>query len=96
MELEPPYSWTMVDVECHHCLWNTHTIGQRQAWNAIMVLGKHTLSDNVERGMLSLAFYNTDGGTLFVVESRHRPCTTHTNEQRRAWRAIITFGQQKR
>ena len=64
MELEPPYSWTMVDVECHHCLWNTHTNGLCRAWHAIITLGQQIRSDEIGHGIPSLPFNNIHGKTM--------------------------------
>ena len=43
-------------VTCHHHILTAHTVGLRRAWNDITAFGHHTRSNNVERGMPSIAF----------------------------------------
>ena len=46
---------------CHHRLWAAHTVERRQAWHAIIAFGKHTRSNDIERGMTPLPLDNTHG-----------------------------------
>ena len=55
-----------------------------------------TQSKDVRRGMTSPPLDSTHGQTTFGVTYHHRLWTAHTVEQRRAWHAIITFGQHTR
>ena len=44
---------TTFGVACHHRLWPANTVERRQAWHAIIAIGQHTRSNDVERGMPS-------------------------------------------
>ena len=65
---------------------------QRRAWHHITAIGKHTRSDDIERGMASLPYDSTHGQTMSGVARHHRLLTAHTVAKRRAWHAIIAFG----
>ena len=62
---------------CHHSSWTTHTVGQRQSWHDIIVLGKHTWSENVGCGIPSWPFKRTHGRMMSGVEIPSSPfdCT---------------------
>ena len=53
----PPFdsthSRTTSGVACHHRLWAAHKVERRQAWHAIIALGRQTRSNDVRRGMPS-------------------------------------------
>ena len=83
-------------VACHHRLWAAHTVEQRRAWHAIIALGRQTRSNDVRRGMPSSPLGSTNGRTMSGVTCHHRLWTTHIVERRRAWHAIIAFGQHTR
>ena len=44
---------TALGVACHHRLWPAHTVERRWAWHDLTVLGQHTRSDYVGRGLPS-------------------------------------------
>uniref|UniRef100_A0A3Q7HKW9 Uncharacterized protein n=1 Tax=Solanum lycopersicum TaxID=4081 RepID=A0A3Q7HKW9_SOLLC len=72
---------------CHNRLW---------VWHDITALGQYTRSEDVELGMPSSPLGSTDGQMASGVACQHCLWTAHTVERRRAWHAIITFGQHKR
>ena len=72
------------------------TVGLRQAWYAIIALGRQTRSNNVGRDMPSPPLGRTHGRTTSSVAEHHCSWTAHTVERRRAWHAIIAFGQHSR
>ena len=80
-------------VACHHHLWAAHTVGPRRAWHSIIALEQHTQSNDVGRGMPSSPLVSINGQTTSGVVCPHRLWVAHTVERRRAWRAIIAFGQ---
>ena len=57
--------------------------------------GKHTRSKYVERGMTSPPLDSAHDRTTSGATCHHRLWKAHTFERRRAWHAIITFGQHK-
>ena len=83
-------------VACHHCPWTAHTVGRRRAWYEIIALGLHAWTNYVGHGMTSPPLDNTHGRTTRSMACHHRPWTGNTVEQRRAWHAIIAFGQPTR
>ena len=87
---------TTSGVACHHRLLAAQTVIRRQPWHAITALGKHTQSKDVGRGMTSPPLDSIHGRTTLGETCYHRLCIAHTIERRRAWHAIITFGQHKR
>ena len=122
---------TSSEVACHHCLWAAHsverhrswhaiiafgkhtrsndvergmqsspfaahTVERRRAWHAIIALGQHTRSDGVKRGMPSSPQGSTHGRTTSDEAYGHRRWAAQTAGQRRAWHAIIAFGQHTR
>ena len=84
---------TTSGVACHHRLWAAHTVGRSRAWHAIIALEQHTQSNDVGRGMPSSPLVSINGQTTSGVVCPHRLWVAHTVERRRAWRAIIAFGQ---
>ena len=64
--------------------------------HAIIAFGQHTQSNDVGRGMPSSPLGGTQDRTMSGVACHHRPWTENMVEQRRAWRAIIAFGQHRR
>ena len=83
-------------VACHHRLWAAHTVERRRAWHAIIAFVQHTRSNDVRRGMPSYPLDGKHGRTTSGVTCHHRLWTAHTVERRRAWHAIIAFGQHTR
>ena len=81
---------------CHHLLWAALTTKRRGAWHAIIAFREHTRSNNVGRVMPSSPLGNTHGRTLSGVVCHHRLGEAHTVERRKAWHAIIAFGQHTR
>ena len=81
---------------CHHRIWTAHTVRRRWAWHDIIAFGQHRWSDGIERGMPSPPLESTHGRTKSGVACHHHLWATHTVELRRAWHAIITYGQHKR
>ena len=45
--------------QCRHHPWYAHTVERRNTWHAIIALEKHTRSDDVGRGMLSMLLKST-------------------------------------
>ena len=58
--------------------------------------GQHTRLKDIRCGMTSPPLDSTHGRTTSGVIHHHRLWTAHTVERRRAWHAIITFGQHTR
>ena len=87
---------TTSGIACHHHLWVAKTVEQRQVWHAIIAIGKHKRSNDVGRGMPTSPLGSTHGRTTSGVTCQYRLWDTHTVERRRAWHAIITFGQHTR
>ena len=79
-----------------HRRWAAHTVERRQAWHAIIAFGQHRRSNDVECGMPLLPLGSTHGRTTSDVAYRDRPWVAHTVERRRAWHAVIAFGQHTR
>ena len=73
-----------------------HTVGRRQAFHDITDLGQHTRSDYVRRGMTSSPLYGTHDRTTSSVGFHYRLWAAQKVELRRAWHAIIAFGQHTR
>ena len=61
--LRSTYGRIFLGVECPHVPWATHTVGRHCAFHAIITLGKHTISDEVGRGMPSSAMGSSHGRT---------------------------------
>ena len=72
---------------CQHFHLTTTTIELCQASHAIIDLGQHTRSNDVEHGMPSSTFDNTHGHTTSGEVCHHRPWTAHTVKQHQAWHA---------
>ena len=58
---------TASGVACHHRLCPAHKVERRWAWNAIIVFGQHTRSNDVRRGMPLSPLGNTHGRTTSGV-----------------------------
>ena len=71
-------------------------VGLRRVWHDIIAHGQHTRSNDVGRGMPSPPLGSTHGRTTSGVALHHCSWTTHTVELRRAWHAILAFGQHTR
>ena len=69
---------------------------QRRAWHDIFALGQHAWSDDIGHGISSPPLGSTHGRTTSGVACDHLLWTAHTVKLRRAWQAIIAFGQHKR
>ena len=80
-------------VACHHRLWAAQTVGRRRLLHSIIAVGQHTQSNDVGRGMPSSPLGTTHCRTMSGVACHHRHIEAHTLERRRAWHAIIAFGQ---
>ena len=87
---------TTSGVACHHRLWTAHMVERCRAWHAIIAFRLHIRSDDIVRGMTSSPLGSTHGRTTSGVACHHRLWTAHTVERRRAWHAIIAFGQHTR
>ena len=94
--LDSTHGRTTSGVACHHSLWIAHTVERRQAWHAIIALGRQTRSNDVRRGMPSSPLGSQEGQTASSVACHHRLCPAHKVERRWAWNAIIVFGQHTR
>ena len=87
---------TTSGVACQHRLWATTTVERRRAWHDINAFGEQTRSNDVRRDMPSPPLDNTQGRTTSGVACHHRLWAAQMVERRRAWHAIITFGQHTR
>ena len=83
-------------VACHHRIWAAHTVERRQAWYAVITFWQHKRSNDVGRGMPSLPLGSMHSRMTLGVACHHRLWAAHTVEQRRAWHAVIAFGQHTR
>ena len=96
----PPFDSTLgrmtLGVACCHRLRAEHTVKGRGAWHAIIACGQHKHSNDVGCGMTSLPLDCTHSRTTSGVAFHHLVWAAHTVKRRRAWHAIIAFGQQKR
>ena len=68
------------------------TVGQRQAWYAIIALGRQTRSNDVERGMPTPSLDSTHGRMTSGVACHHHLWAAHTIEHRRVWHANMALG----
>ena len=96
LPLDTTHGRTMSGMECHHSHWVAHTVERRRAWHAIIAIGRQTRSNNVRRDMPSPPLDSTHGRTMSSVTFHHHLWAAHMIERRRAWHAIIAFGQHKR
>ena len=80
--------------QCNHYPWNANTVELRQAWHAIIALGKYTRSDDVGRGMLTMFLKSTHDRKMSRV-FLHGPWEAHKAGRRQALNAIIALGQHK-
>ncbi|TMW81654.1 hypothetical protein EJD97_008475 [Solanum chilense] len=97
-------------VACYHIACTAHTVKRYGALDAIIVVGQHTRSDDVkrgifgqhtwfddfERGMPSSPLDNTHDRTTSGVTWHHRPWKAHTVGQHGAWHPIIALGKNLR
>ena len=81
---------------CHHRFKAAQTLERRRARHDLTALGMHARSKNVRRGMMSPPFESTHNRTTSGVACHKRVWTAQTVERRRAWHAIMAFGQHKR
>ena len=90
--------WTTSMVRRHRALHAiiafglAHTVGRRQAWYAIIALGRQTWSNDVGRDMPSPPLDSTLGRTTFGMACHHCGWAAHTIERRRAWHDITSLG----
>ena len=82
--LDSTHSRTRSGVACHHRLRTAHTDGRLWKWHAIMALGKHTKSDDVD---LRLYTWSDDA-------YHHSSLTAHTVKRHHAWHAIMALRHQ--
>ena len=94
--LDGKHGRTTSGVTCHHRIWTAHTVKHRRAWHAIIAFRQPKRSNDVERGMPSYPLDGKHGRTTSGMTCHHHLWTAHTVEQRRAWHAIIAFGQHTR
>ena len=95
MPWESTHGRTTSGVAFYHRLWAAQTVERRQAWHAIIALGRQTRSDDVRHYMLSPPLDSTHGRTTSSVACHHRQGTTHMEGRRRACHAIIAFAQHR-
>ena len=93
--LDSTHDRTTSGVTCQYRLWATHMVERRRAWHGITSFGQRTRSDDIGRYMPSLPLESTHGRTKSGVACHHHFWATHTVELRRAWHAIIAYGQHK-
>ena len=90
--LDNTHDQTMSGVACHHRLWTAHTVG-----NIGLGIRSPALdSTHGRHGMTSPPLDSTNGQMTSGVACHRHLWTTHTVELRRAWHAIIVFGQHTR
>ena len=94
--LDNTHGRTTLGETCHHRLWTAHTVERRWACHAIIELGPQTRLNIVGRGMPSLRLDSRHGRATSGVKCHHLLWTANTVERRRAWHAIIAFGQHTR
>ena len=98
--LSPPldntHGRTTSGVACHHHLSAVQTVERHRAWHAIIALRLQTRSNDVRRGMPSSLLGSIEGRTASGISCHYRLWPAHTVERRRAWHAIIAFGQHTR
>ena len=87
---------TTLDVACQHRLKAAPTVERHRALHDITAFGQHTRSNDVGRDMQLPPLDNTHGRTASGVAFHRRPLMAYTVERRRAWNAIISFGQYAR
>ena len=93
--LHNTHNRTTSGVARHNRLWEAHTVRRRQAWHAIIALGRQTRSNDFRHCMPAPPLDSTHGRMKSGVACHHRLWATHTVERCQAWYAIIAFGQQK-
>ena len=82
-------------VACHHRHWKKTTIKLRRAWYAIIALGQHTRSNDVEHGVPSSFLDNTHGHTTSGKACHLHPITACTVKRRSAWHVHMGLGKHK-
>ena len=68
----------MSNAEFHRNPWTPHTVGRSWAWHAIIALGKHTLSKELGRGILSSLFDRTYFQTTSHLACLHGRWVAHS------------------
>ena len=63
-----------------------------RAWHDITAFGQHTQSNDVGQGMQSSPLGSTNSRTASGIACHHCLWPAHTVKRRRAWHAIIAFG----
>ena len=91
LPLDSTHDRTTSGVACHHHLRAAQTVEQRQAWHAIIALGRQTRSNYVRRGMPASPLGSTNGRTTSGVECHHCLWAVNTVERRQSWHVIIAF-----
>ncbi|TMW98648.1 hypothetical protein EJD97_003690 [Solanum chilense] len=81
---------TMSGETCHHCLWTAQMIVPHQAWQTIIVVGLHTRSKDVERGILLSPLGSIHGRTMSGVKSHHCPLIEHTTRLKNVGRGMLS------
>ena len=82
-------------VACHHRHLTKTTIRLHGARHAIIALGQHTRSNDIEHGVPSSPLDNTHGHTTSGKACHLCPSTACTVKRRRAWHAHMGLGQHK-
>ena len=67
LRLDCTHGRTTSGVTCHHCLWTANSVERRLVWHVMIVVGQHTRSNDVRRGMISLLLECTHGRTTSGV-----------------------------
>ncbi|TMW93699.1 hypothetical protein EJD97_011281 [Solanum chilense] len=94
-------------LKCHHRSWTANMVERCWACHAIISLGQHTRSDDIERNIPWEAYTVNDTccgmplsplGSAHIrmtlgMKCDHRPWAAHRVGLRHAWHAIITIGQ---
>ena len=95
LSLTKTHNRTTWIVACHHHHWKKTTIRLRRAWHAIIALGQHTRSNDIEHGVPSSPLDNTHDHTTSGKARHLCPSTACTVKRRRAWHAHMGLGQHK-
>ena len=75
LPLDNTHVWTTSCVAGHHHPWTSTVDGQCEAMQAIIVLGLHILTDDIEHGMPSLPLESAQGKITLGMAYHHGPWT---------------------
>ena len=90
--LDSTHGREMSTMACHQHPWTTHTIRLNQARHSLIVLGQHTRSDEVGRGIPSSPLENIHDLTMLDTACYDHPLTTETIGPRRMLHDRMALG----